>query len=172
MSSVSRLGSLLGAALVAAGCHAPRLDPRRVSDPCAYLTKAEAESVLTVEAKPGDRSEDGAFAVCTYAAAANPRHAVVLRWYLGARGTKFRRSPAVHFDQLRRQAVASRRAQAVDLIGDAAFWVPSTEPTGYDLGTLWVRKGEQIFQITAGAVPGGPQWKMARELARDVLRRF
>jgi hypothetical protein len=60
----------------------------------------------------------------------------------------------------------------VDRIGDAAFWVPSAEPTGYDLGTLWVRKDEQVFQITAGAVPGGPQWMMARELARDVLRRF
>jgi hypothetical protein len=145
-------------------CRAPRLDPEQVKDACAYLTKAEAESVLERPAWRGRRSGELGYSVCSYRAVFAPEYAVVLLWHLGG--------GVADFESVQEKALKARGAIVVDRIGDDAFWIPDPRPTPESAGTLWVRKGRQIFKVTAGQGHGDPPWKAARELARDVLRRF
>ncbi|HEX2342745.1 MAG TPA: hypothetical protein VHI98_19860 [Vicinamibacterales bacterium] len=146
-------------------------EAQRAGDPCALLTKAEAESALSsccsTPVFPGERREEGHFSVCSYQATNKPGWGVSLHFFRNERAPA--KAGRQHFEEL--EASLSHRAPVgIEKIGDRALWIPNENAIPANLGTLYVRKGDHFFSIIAGEVEGHPPWMMARELARNVLR--
>jgi hypothetical protein len=158
------------AAFVFVACRAPKIDPR-TKNPCAYLTPAEAESVLGQDVQGGRLSFEGPFAVCTYRSRRDGSRFVELHLFRPDRADEKQRVAENLFeDEL--IAAHDHGLREIDSIGDRAFFVPSADRTPAQTGTLWVMRGETLIRVRAGEIAGHPDWKMAKELARCVMRRL
>jgi hypothetical protein len=151
-------------------CRTPKIDPR-TKNPCAFLTRAEAESVLGQPAREGRLSFEAPFAICTYRSLDDASRRVEFHLYRPDRDPDGSRDPENVFEDA---LVASydQRSRSIERIGDRAFFVFNPDPDPAQTGTLWVMKGGTLFRIRAGAISGHEDWKMAKELARDVVRRL
>ncbi|MBN2371200.1 MAG: hypothetical protein JXO72_12010 [Vicinamibacteria bacterium] len=151
-------------------CRAPRIDPR-TRNPCAYLTRAEAESVLEQPAQEERLAFDGPFAVCTYRGRNDRSRWVEFHLFRADRAPAGRRDAENLFEDALISADPSGFSM-IDRIGDRAFFVPKPDRRPAQVGTLWVLKGSTLFRVRAGEIRGHEDWKMAKELARCVARRL
>jgi hypothetical protein len=156
--------------MMISACHSPRIDPR-TKDPCAYLTRAEAESVLEQPARAERLFFEDSFAVCAYRGRNDGSRRVEFHLFRPDRAPEGRRDAENAFEDAL-VAADPRGFSMVDRIGDRAFFVANPSRTPARVGTLWVLKDSTLFRVRAGEIPGHPDWKAAKELARCVVRRL
>jgi hypothetical protein len=135
----------------------PMREAQRRGDPCAFLTKAEAEPVLGTTNVVEEREDNGIYAVCRYRGPLPAARIVELQIFMNDR------VPDKDGITAYVEALPSRPRDFIGGIADEALWAADA---------LYVRRGHRFFVLKLSSVESDPPWDRPRFLAEAVARDF
>jgi hypothetical protein len=135
----------------------PVREAQRRGDPCAFLTREEAELVVGARDVTEEREDNGLYAVCRYRGPAAEGRVVELRLFIDGRVAEKQGIDAYV------ESLPPRPREFVSGLGGEALWAGDA---------LFVRRGHRFFVLRLTNVDSDPPWEWPRALARLVARDF